>query len=228
MQTDIEISRPEGEEYDLPPVTSRPVGSLAKIKKLGWDPRRFHSCSAPEKGKNLGCQCHEKCRLPFKGTRPHYLGVQLVKAPSRGSGIVQTIRACFDVVEYDEKLRTNKMFQKVVAQEGGKIRRRGTKVVKEWMDGGRKMQEFAPLSGADMLEEVPRFPEPEDRPELVQHAFAAEVTRGEEELVEDRAERLAIGALSDEFANSPNADASTSGGSSGAHEASRPSARGKP
>lgn len=219
MQAEEQIQELGGEEVALPPITTRPVGSLEKIKQLGWDPNRFHTCSEPVQGENLGCRVWQKCRLSCKGDRPHYFGVQVAKAPSRGSGIIQTIKPCYDIVDYHQKLQVSKFYQKIVKPEGGKIKRRGSKVIRTYMDAGKQIQEFAP---ATWDETVPVFPEPEENPALVKHAYAAAVVQEQEQASADYAERMATGGIKDDLTDAPASDAGV-----GAHAAGGKGPRGK-
>jgi hypothetical protein len=147
----------------MPIQSARPVGSLERIIELGRNPAEWGTCSAPKRAESIGCKQWHRC--PWKFGKPKNFGVLVAKPTASG-----------DVA-------------KIVAQEGGTIRVRGTKRIHPTGQGHRELTKDDPE--ATMTIEV--FPDPAERKDMAAASYLKELREEMAKQEDDDREAAMIG-----------------------------------
>jgi hypothetical protein len=171
----------------MPIQSARPVGSLERIIELGRNPAEWGTCSAPKRAESIGCKQWHRC--PWKFGKPKNFGVLVAKPTASGDVASIVPMACYDHIAFSSQIKANGGVAKIVAQEGGTIRVRGTKRIHPTGQGHRELTKDDPE--ATMTIEV--FPDPAERKDMAAASYLKELREEMAKQEDDDREAAMIG-----------------------------------
>ena len=214
-----------------------PIASLARLKEIGLDHTKFGSCSEPEEKRtkqrgrivvNRGCNFQHECtwantlehmqvREGETDPRPRYVKTRIVK-PRDGGGDSLRDNYCPCFMFHDglkQRDGKNGELVEVIGGEGDKIQLKGSEPKGPAVVGEPTI--WIPRLFATT---IPRFPDPEDVPELAEEVSSAKL-RADSAIrrrTEGRTQRLgAIAGANEEVTVEDVKDALAERDTAGAH-----------
>lgn len=179
---------------------TRPCGTPEEVAAIGLNPDVIPTCAPWDGTKFEGCKMWFNCKCRDKqGNRirgktpvyqdgklvksggPAYFGVKIAKpVPGRGVGKSQELMACHQFVQLSGQIRSNGGICEVIAWEGDAFQVRGSKKVPPNVEKG---EEPGPWKWANCEYEVtvPKYPRPNERPELMDISWLQEAKQKEED-----------------------------------------------